>query len=166
VYVQNGAGTQTVNLVATIMRRPTAADQEWPESAALFAMDAKAVSGGTVGMSYQAGQAFTHWASGFQGNGITREWYFPLKAGTYSFEVLGATYNGSPIVDWTLDGAALLTGQDWYSGGGVVANVRKANDVTVPTDGNHTLRLTINGRNAGNTTDYDLLITRLRFRKA
>jgi hypothetical protein len=69
-------------------------------------------------------------------------------------------------VDWTLDGVALVTGQDWYSGGGLVYNVRKANTVTVPTSGNHTLKGTVNGRNAGNTSDYDLVITRMRFRKA
>lgn len=41
-------------------------------------------------------------------------------------------------------------------------NVRQTAAVTVATDGNHTLRATINGRN-GSAVDYDALFTRVAF---
>lgn len=86
---------------------------------------------------------------------------FVLDAGTYTFSVLGLTANSRGLIDWAIDGANVVTGQDWYAGG-LTYNVVKTATVTVLTSGVHTLRGTVNGKNAS-STDYQMLITKMWF---
>lgn len=89
-------------------------------------------------------------------NGLYIETTIYLAAGSYTFSVLGQTEDDACIIDWTIDGGAAVTGQDWYSGA-VVRNVVKTGAVTISKSGVHTLRGTVNGKNASSTDFYFVL---------
>jgi hypothetical protein len=78
---------------------------------------------------------------------------FMLKEGTYDFIVVGIEEDNRGIIDWTLDGVAIVSGQDWYTAG-VPASIRKTDSVSVVGSGRHTLIGTINGRNGGSGGFY------------
>lgn len=140
---------------------PTAA--VYPTEAVLWHDMSKVTNGNALTISSDTNQAYNVWAyQNAPANGDIFENYFTLAAGTYTFEVLGLTANSRGIIDWTLDGGAIVTGQDWYSAG-LTYNVRKTNTITVSTDGAHTLRGTINGTNISSGT-YQMLLTRMSFR--
>lgn len=89
-------------------------------------------------------------------NGLYIETTISLAAGSYTFSVLGQTESDACILDWTIDGVAVLTGQDWYSAG-VVRNVVQTGTITVTKSGTHILRGTVNGKNASSTDFYFIL---------
>lgn len=84
-------------------------------------------------------------------NGDSVEVGFHLAAGTYTLYALGWTGNSFGIIDWSVDGVVVGT-QDWYSVAATYSVVQSTANVVVPTSGNHTLRLTINGKNAGSSS--------------
>lgn len=139
----------------------------YPQSATIWAVQARSVVGATLrNYAFNSGQIHTHWSGMGGTNGLQNRWNFALAAGTYTMRFLGITYNGMAILKWAIDGVDVVTGQDWYSGGGVVPNVVKTETgIVVATSGNHELVSTITGRNAGNTTDYDQVLTLIEFIK-
>lgn len=87
---------------------------------------------------------------------------FLLKHGTYTFVRLAFTSPNSGIIDWTLDGTSILSGDDYYSAGNT-ANVRKSTgSISVVGDGRHKLTGTVNGQNAS-SGGYDIAITYFAF---
>jgi hypothetical protein len=82
---------------------------------------------------------------------------FFAQKGSYTCEVLGFTAVSVAKQDWTLNGVSQTTGQDWYSAS-TVYNVVKTFTLTVPYTGIHTLKSTINGRNAS-ATGWDFQLT-------
>lgn len=88
---------------------------------------------------------------------------FALAAGIYTMTVLGATGSGFGIVDYYLDGAALafVGGIDWYSAV-LTENVEMTQSVTISIGGRHTLKIKVNGKNAG-SSDYRFANTAIWF---
>jgi hypothetical protein len=87
-----------------------------------------------------------------------------LAAGSYTMSVLGLAYTSRGKLDWYIDDVAVVTGQDWYDAG-LTANVTKTATVAVATDGMHTLKGIVNGKNA-ESTDYYYVLTKIWFRPA
>lgn len=91
-------------------------------------------------------------------NGDSFSLPFYLKAGTYTLRVLGITYNSYGITDIAVDGGSPLT-VDWYASG-LLYNVVKSGSITVLTDGQHTLTVTVNGKN-GSSSDFDIALVKI-----
>jgi hypothetical protein len=105
-------------------------------------------SGGYFGVySSQAGAA--------NGDSFTQS--FMLKPGTYKLKILGKTSSDSGKVDWSIDGAPIVSGQDWYTAS-TQQNVIMVVNVEVTGEGQHVLRGTINGKNAS-SSGYGLYLT-------
>ncbi len=101
---------------------------------------------------------FTQQATPANGDAFTQG--FMLKAGTYTFSVLGITNTNNGIIDWTVDGVAIVTGQDWYTSLGY--NTVKTATVTIPTSGYHVLKGTVNGKHASSSS-YAIALTKMWF---
>jgi hypothetical protein len=135
----------------------------YPTSATLWHDQAKVITGNALLRNLDNNQYFQIYTyQNAAANGDIFEHTVALAAGTYTFEVLGLTANSRGIIDWTLGGSALVTGQDWYSAA-LTYNVIKSNSVTVATSGVYTLRGTVNGKNASSTA-YQMLLTKYWFR--
>lgn len=102
------------------------------------------------------------WAQSPAANGNTFTQSFWIRAGTYTFAVLGITNVNKGKIDWYIDNTLVVSGQDWYSASSV-ANVIKTASVTIATDGYHTLKGVVNGRNAS-ASDWQILISEMWLR--
>jgi hypothetical protein len=89
---------------------------------------------------------------------------FWLRAGTYTFSILGQTNNANGKIDWSVDGVIVVSAQDWYSAA-QTKNVIMTVSVTIATDGYHKLVGTINGKNAS-SSGYNMDLTKYWFRQA
>jgi hypothetical protein len=78
---------------------------------------------------------------------------FWIRAGTYTLYILGQTFSDGGKIDWSIDGAGVASGQDWYSAI-QTANVIKTVTGIVLTDGYHKLTGTLNGKNATSTSYF------------
>lgn len=78
---------------------------------------------------------------------------FMMRAGTYTLSVIGVTANDRGKIDWYVDGAVQITGQDWYSASATY-NVIKSGSITVATDGYHVLKGVINGKSGSSSSYY------------
>lgn len=88
--------------------------------------------------------------------------YIVLVKGVYTFKVLGITNVDRGIIDWRLNGAALVSTQDWYSAG-ITYNVIKSNtSLSITRSGQHRLTGKVNGKN-GSASDYAMLLTKFWF---
>lgn len=97
-------------------------------------------------------------------NGDTFTQSFFLRAGTYTFKVLGEETVNSGKVDWTLDGESIAVGQDWV--GATNYNVIKSvSDVVITEGGVHVLQGEISGKNAA-SGGYELKLTAMWFEPA
>jgi hypothetical protein len=86
---------------------------------------------------------------------------FFAKKGSYTVSILGFTAGSCAKQDWSLNGVNQTTGQDWYSASAVY-NVVKTFTMTVPYTGIHTLKSTLNGRNAS-ASGWDFQLTAIAF---
>lgn len=89
---------------------------------------------------------------------------FFLRAGTYTFKVLGYETMTSGKVDWYLDGTVFATGQDWANGS-TYNVIKSVSDVQVTEGGVHVLKGKVNGK-LGSSTDYFLYLTAMWFEPA
>lgn len=119
------------------------------------------------------GSALLHNVSAFQifnfidyqnppANGDTFTQSFFVRAGIYNFSILGITYNNNGLIDWFLDGNRIITGQDWYSAAGTFNVVKTLTGLSVPFDGKHVLRASINGKNVA-SSNYFAQLTKMWF---
>ncbi len=123
-------------------------------------------SGDPKESSWDANQQYAIWTrlatAGVSHNGNQFTIPFLLAAGTYTFNVLGITYNGNGIMtwEWSDDGITwntIVTGQDWYTAGPVYGVVKSVASIVISTNGNHILRSTITGTSAAG---YAALLTK------
>ena len=89
-----------------------------------------------------------------------------LEPGTYTLNYLGFTQNINAKTDVYLDGALIASAIDWYSASGVYNVLKTQASVVVATPGYHHLRVKVNGRNAGNTTGWNVDTTKIWFMPA
>jgi hypothetical protein len=85
---------------------------------------------------------------------------FDLKAGTYTFYVLGYTTTTAGKIDWYVDGVKVVSLQDWYSDPAVENVVKSTASVIVTGDGYHQLIGTVNGKTG---SDYFIILTKYWF---
>ena len=115
------------------------------------------------------GNAFTHqldtsaFYRGFSlqnpgANGDSFSHQFFVKAGTYTLYILGITGLNVAKIDWYIDNVLVASGQDWYTLP-TVYNVIKTVAALILTDGEHVLKGVVNGRNAANTTGFNIDFT-------
>lgn len=105
-----------------------------------------------TGMEYQA-----LWYSSPANDGDSWTFSAVLAAGSYTFYTIGRSNTGNAILDYYLDGVAIETGQDWYSGS-AANNVTKSFTFSVPASGYHVFTLTVNGKTG---TAYTAALGRL-----
>ena len=97
-------------------------DEHPPKRAVMWHMNSIVTVGGLISLYVETGQPFNHYAQQqprANGDEFTQSFY--LRAGTYTFKVLGMNGNYNGIIDWYLDGDQqenlIASGQDWYQGG-------------------------------------------------
>lgn len=93
-------------------------------------------------------------------NGNYFEHIFPLAAGSYKVSVLGWKQNNAGKIDWTLDGDAVASGQDWYAAASTPNTIQQFTMLNLTKNGLYTLRGTINGKNAA-SSNYFHYITKI-----
>lgn len=134
-----------------------------PASTFMFHEDSTVITGGGLTRTFVSTQRFACTAN--QNPAASTDVFeqqFVLKAGTYTFLVLGRTGNDRGIIDWLVDGATIVSGQDWYAAS-VADNVTKsASSITITGSGVHTLRGQINGKNASSSS-YVMVLTKMWF---
>lgn len=86
---------------------------------------------------------------------------FWIRAGTYTLRLLGVTGNNRGKVDWYIDGSLVASGQDWYSASTTFNVVKTVTSLTL-TDGKHTLKGVVNGKNVSSAS-YFIVLTRMDF---
>lgn len=89
--------------------------------------------------------------SGAFADGDSISWYVNLAAGTYSYTMLVETAPSFGIVDCSLDASVFLSA-DFYSAGGAKNVNKSASGIVVAADGNYTLKLQANGKNASSSS--------------
>ncbi len=132
-----------------------------PQSATIWGDEMLGVVG-TWGVIDDSAQRFTcYLQNSTAGNGDQASFPIALKAGTYTLFALGVTFSSFGITDMAVDGGTPVS-MDWYSGG-AVRNVIKSGSITVATNGNHTLTITMNGKN-GSSSNFACAITKIWIR--
>ena len=93
---------------------------------------------------------------------VTTNGFF-LRPGTYTMNVTGFTNTNRGIVDWYIDDAIAVTGQDWYASPGVDNVIKTATVQVKGLSPYHVLKSTVNGKNAS-SSDYYLALSLIEFK--
>lgn len=174
----SGAGTGSVNTSGSVTSGNLAvfADNSgsvikdggiihYPTRATMWHDEAFVVSGSAF-ISDKTGheplQNYGHYLYQPPANGDTFTNNCELSSGSYVFSVLGVTANSCGEVDWYIDDVLSVSGQDWYSSGASVKNVRKTASVTVTGNGRHVIKGVVNGNN-GSSSSYYIFLTKYWF---
>jgi hypothetical protein len=88
---------------------------------------------------------------------------FVLAEGTYTLYIYGQTRTNGAKIDWYVDGASIATGQDWYAASNTADVTKSIASVVISVGGRHVLTGTVNGRNASNSTGWDIRLTKMYF---
>jgi hypothetical protein len=128
---------------------------DFPQRWSAFHDEALVLSGTAIGMNLNTSQAFeVYFMQNGSASGDTFTQSFWLRAGTYTFKTLGFQISNGGIVDWYLDNVSIVTGHDWYSGGGAFNHVKTVSSVAVIGDGYHVLKGVCNGKNASSSGHF------------
>src|SRR5262249_32720445 len=108
-------------------------------------------------------QAYNFYMANFgthaDGDTITQP--FDLAEGTYHFHVLGIASANRAILDWYVDDALVLAGQDWDAASQIF-NTVLSGAVTLAPSGLHVLQAIVHGHN-GSSTDFYFTLTKCWF---
>lgn len=89
-------------------------------------------------------------------NGDAAQTTCMLRAGNYKLYVAGQTEPDAGMLDWSVNGSNVLTGQDWYSAG-VGANTVQSANIVIAASGLQTFKYTVNGKNVA-SSNYFLVL--------
>lgn len=130
-------------------------------------LDANSNSASQWGCTYSSSTGHIKWnnAAASSANGDWIEFDVCLSPGTWKLSWLGVTAISGPKVQVSIDGVNIGDLTDQYSGSTVPAVITTISGILVTTAGRHTIRFTINGRNASNTTGYIMRLQGLGMRK-
>jgi len=133
---------------------------QYPNSAVLW-IDQFTIVAGTgplvpVIYSAQFYQLLVHETSAANGDAIQAQ--FSIAAGTYTISILGFQGTAYGILDIYIDGSVVISGQDWYGGGGF--NTIQSAGSIVLSAGVHTFKIVVNGKN-GSSSGYLFDLTRV-----
>lgn len=92
-------------------------------------------------------------------NGDTWTNGFVIKAGTYALKLMGSTGTGNGKLDCYIDNVNLGTTLDWYASPAVKGSILTISNVVL-TDGYHTFKGVVNGKNAS-SSGYDIILTKI-----
>lgn len=137
-----------------------------PQRATLWHDEATVISGSAISLYQDTTQVYNNTplqTSHSNGDSFSHSLF--LKAGTYTFAVLGVTTTIGGILDWTLDGTSILAGQDWYSVADAKNVIKTTTGISISTDGYHKLVGTVNGKNAS-SGNYYIFLTKYWFKPA
>lgn len=94
------------------------------------------------------------WLANGAANGDSFSFRFSIAGGTYDILITGTSLVNAGKIDWYLDDVIIATAQDWYTSP-AVRNVNKTiADVVIATNGIHTLKGVVNGKNAASGGYY------------
>lgn len=134
-----------------------------PARATLWHADAAVLAGGNITPNQNTSQRHGEYAYQFgAADADSFSGSVVLIAGTYSLRIVGIKLSSAGILDWTLDGASIATGQDWYAAGTTYNQEVTISGITVTGNGRHTLVGTVNGQNAS-SSGYDIYLTKYAF---
>lgn len=106
------------------------------------------------------------WMQSASANGDVFTQSIWVSQGSYYLVAVGQTDNTCAKIDWTLDGAAIASAQDWYSAALTRNVIKTSSAFSISASGYHILKGTINGRNASNTTAYNMKLGAYAVRQA
>jgi len=154
-------GVLSIAVAGTDYLIPT---NNYPQRATMWHDEATVITGNALAIIYItstniASHAYQNTAA--DGDSFSNSFF--LKAGTYTFSVIGTTAGAAGRADWYIDGVKEVSLQDWY--GSTAWGVTKTASVTVATDGYHQLIGTVNGKHAS-SSDYILQLTKYWFKPA
>lgn len=142
---------------------PTPVSLRYPTNSTLFHDQSVVLVGGALNSYFYSDQRYATYSRQVPAaNGNSFEQSFFLKAGVYTFFVLGFTsaYNG--IADWYVDDVLVVSGQDWYSAANVLNVTKSVFDISISSNGLHSLKAVVNGKNAS-SGNYYLALTKFWF---
>lgn len=130
----------------------------FPKHATLWHDEAKVITGNTLLINQIANtQAYNQFAyQNTANNGDSFQQDIFLEAGEYTLSVLGVSTSTSGSLEWWVDDAIEIAGQNWYSAT-FQSNVIKTDTITVPTSGHHKLIGLVNGKQG---SDYFIILTK------
>jgi hypothetical protein len=136
----------------------------FPQRAIMFHEDALVTAGNALAASHDAVQNYAHYfTQNTPADADTFTQSVWLRAGTYTFSVLGLTLNNAGLIDWYIDDVTFTTGQDWYSASLTYNVTKTVGSIAVIGDGYHVLKGKVNGKNASSSS-YFMPLTRYWFR--
>ncbi len=131
-----------------------------------FHYTSRVLVGSAIAIQNNTSQAHYHYSrQNPSANGDSFELACVLDEGTYTLNVLGATNTNCGMVNWTLDGVPLATGQDWYAATPANNVIMTTSNIVVASAGRHLLVGTINGKN-GASSGYTLNLTAIWFTRS
>ena len=139
----------------------SAATLDYPTRFTLWHEESIATNGNAVAPSHDS--ACDYGMNAFQNTSANADSFtqsFLAKGGTYTIKMKGITAASDGKIDWTLDGASIATGQDWYSASTTRNVVKTISSVTITGDARHVLRGTVNGKNASSAA-YNIQLTNI-----
>jgi len=139
----------------------------FPKRATLWHEDSIVTAGNAITVVVTADQYYNSRAyQNTAADGDTFTQSVTLAAGTYTMTILGSKGNSRGIIDWTLGGVSIETGQDWYDAAPATYNdVETVTSISVTNPGTYVLRGTVNGKNAS-STDYYIVLTKISFKQS
>lgn len=137
----------------TALLEESAVTNGYPQRATMLHDEATVIHGNAIISEVQPNRYQTYSYQGTAANGNSFSNSFFLKAGAYTFFILGSTRTTAGKIDWYIDGVKVVSLQDWYSDPAVL-NVVKTASVTVTGDGYHQLIGTVNGKHASSGGYY------------
>lgn len=141
--------------------------ENFPKRATLWHEDSTVTSGNGITVAVTADQYYNFRAyQDAAADGDTFTQSVTLAAGTYTMTILGSKGNTRGIIDWTLGGVSIETGQDWYDAAAATYNdVETVTSISVTNPGTYVLQGTVNGKNAS-STDHYVVLTKISFKQS
>ncbi len=132
-----------------------------PIYASAFQNESTPLAPGSTNWTYLYSSVTPHGFYVYQGTHANSDQFrtvpFLIAAGTYTLHLLGNANPANGILDLYLDsdGSPFEAGIDWYNVSNLDA-VEKTVSITIPTDGNHTIKGVVNGQSG---SDFYILLT-------
>lgn len=136
-----------------------------PTRAELWHDEAIVLTGNALAVTIDTGQLGNYYArqnTSADGNSFTQSVF--LRAGTYTFSVMGQTNAANGNINWYLDNTIFGSIQNWYSAA-QTKNVVKTLTLTIATDGYHILKGVISGKDSS-SSGYNMDLTKYWFRQS
>lgn len=132
---------------------PGGASITYPYSASIFAHLGWAIDSGdaTITIQNDGNEYYLNVYKASSGQWI--QFNVACASGTYNLDLFYYKAPNAPIVDISIDGTVVVNDFDMYGGSYLPHQKNTTTGITIPTDGNHTVRVTSVGKN-GSSSGY------------